>query len=215
MASSRARLYVEVCDFLKETPAAIPDSGSPLAKKIGAQELGAAEFLLEQHPWNFASETKRLVIDQSADLEAEEPDASLSGFLYAYKKPAIRRINWVSATGREADRLRNGWVDKGGRILSDYNPLFVDGVLDVYADPSKIAFWSASFLTADASLIADRLTGPISNSRGWESDMSMRSRELVEIAFQFDAGQSPAPTRRPGSWSRSRSGGRPRNWGSW
>lgn len=206
MASTRQLLYDEACDFLKESHVVV-GSTSPNAKRIAAIEESAAMWLLGQHPWNFATTVVRLQVVATADPDADEPDASLAGFQYAYQKPPTARINWILRSPAERDRVTSGWADKGGRILSSYSPLYMDHVQPEFALPAKIGYWPAAALTAWASLIGDRLTGPVSNSRGWESDMSVRSQALIEAAYSFDASQSPAPRRRTGRWNQARRGG--------
>lgn len=207
MPAPQQMLYNAVCDFVKE-PHAIVGAQTPLAKRIAAREEDAARWLLEQHPWNFPSRTERLTINTTADPDADEVDASLAGYKYRYNKPALRRINYVATSARERDRITSGWVDKGGFIYSDHNPLYLDFVDATFALPAKMGHWPQSFLTADASLIADVIIGPVANSRGWESDMSARSQALIEAAYTYDAGQSPAPTRRQGRFLNARRGGR-------
>lgn len=206
MAYTRQLLYAETCDFLKEGRVAPTATSHPLVKRIAEVEESAAAWLLGEHPWNFASTVVRLQKVAEEDPDADEPNASLAGFRYAYMKPPIAKTVWVSSTPNERGRLTRGWDDQQGRILSDHNPLYLKGVMAEYATAARIGYWTHHFGTAVASLLGDRLTGPVTNSRGWSSDASARSLELIERAFTHDAGESPAPRRRTGSWGRSRYG---------
>ena len=207
MAFTREELYRHVADFLNED-SVVPDSTMPAAIKIAGHELSAAEFVLAMHPWNFASAVKRLQLAATADPDIVDSDPI--GWTYAYAKGAVLRTNWVSPTGRERDRLTQAgqWDDKGGRILSNITPLYLDGVQQIFATQAKYGYWPRLFGIAVASVIGDWLTGPVTNSRGKQSDMSARSIALVEDAHTWDAQQAPAPTRRRGRWNRSRQGPR-------
>lgn len=205
--ATREQLYAETCGFLNEK-AVVVGSDHPLARKIQQLELVAAEYALSLHPYNFASETQRLTVLVTADPDNE--DASLSGFDYAYTKPALARINWLSTSASEKGRVTSAlsWQDKGGRILSSINPLYLDGVLLIFAQQAKYGYWPRLFCTGVASLLADRLMGGVNNSRTWAETATERSLGYLEQASVWDAQQSPAPYKRSGRWLRSRRGWR-------
>lgn len=203
MAFTREELYRHVADFLNED-VVTPDSNNSVAKKILGNEVSAAEFVLALHPWNFPSEVKRLQLVATADPEIVDSDPI--GWSYAYAKGTVLRTNWVSPTGMERDRLMlaGQWDDRGGRILSNITPLYLDGVQAVFATQGKYGYWPRPFGIAVASVIGDWLTGPVTNSRGKQSDMSARSSGLIEDAHTWDAQQAPPPSRREGRWNRAR-----------
>lgn len=208
MAFTRVELYNDVCDFLKE--GRVAPGAHPLARKIEGKEKSAAEVVLAMHPWNFAELCARLQVAREADDTADEPDATLQGFRYAYNQGDIARVKWVSNTGRERDRLVSGrsWTQtSGGLILSDYSPLYLCAVMNEYALVAKQGYWPRLFGKAVASHIADELSPAVTNSRAHTVDVSARTQALAEEAFLWDAQQSPAPTRREGRWLRSRGRG--------
>lgn len=208
-ASTRADLYAETCDFLKESRVAVGSAG-PLAARIASQEVSAAEFALSLHPYNFASRVHELAMVAQADADPTVIDATLAGFTYAYAMPDVAKITWVSKGPSERYRLTSGtqWTQMEGRILSHFQPLYMNGVRKEYALTAKIGYWPRLFCTGVASLLADRLMGPVTNSRTWAADMTERSRAYLEEAATWDANQAPAPIRRPGRWLRSRHGWR-------
>lgn len=205
--ATREQLYAETARFLNEKGAVV-GSQHPTAVAIAELELVAAEYALSLHPYNFASQTQRLVVSQTYDPDNE--DAGLSGFRYAYVKPALARINWLSTSASERGRVTSAlaWQDKGGRILSSLNPLYLDGVLLSFATQAKYGYWPRLFCTGVASLLADRLTGSVTNSRTWAETATNRSLGYLEQAAVWDAQQSPAPLKRSGRWLRSRRGWR-------
>jgi hypothetical protein len=118
-------------------------------------------------------------------------------------------VVWVSQTGRERDRITKAglWTDEGGRILSHVSPLYLNAVQNSFAQQQNYGAWPRLFGTAVASVIGDWLTGPVTNSRGKQSDISQRSMAMIEDAYLWDARQSPAPSRRAGRWNRARTRG--------
>lgn len=205
MAFLRTDLYNDVCDFLKE--GRVAPGNTPLAKKIEGKEKSAAEVILAMHPWNFAEACVWLQIARQADDDADEPDASLQGFRYAYNQGDIARVKWVSPTAQEANRLvspRSWTQSSGGVILSNYNPLALCAVMNEYALQAKQGYWPRLFGKAVASHIADEISAPVVNNRSHTADVSARTQALAEEAFLWDAQQAPAPSRRDGSWMRGR-----------
>lgn len=206
MAFTRNDLYVDVCDFLKEAHT-LPTAQTPLTRKIANKEKGCAEFLLSRHGWNFASVCARGVLDDEVDMTStDDPDPALGGFRYAYRVGPLLRVNWISRTGRERDRLTTGWEQRGSRILCNENPLFIDGVQEAFALEAKYGYWPRVFGKAVASQIADELSGGVVDSRGHQADVSTRTQALIDEAQTWDAQQSPAPSKQRGSWARSRWG---------
>lgn len=210
MAYTLADLYAEVADHLKEDGSVVAGSEHDVAKKIARALVGSAEAVLARHPYNFASATRPLALDATAD--PADPDSDPIGWRYAYKKGQILRVNWISPTGKERDRYRRAgqWEDKGGRILANDSPLYIDAVLAVFATEAKMGYWPRLFGRAVASVVADQLAGPVTNSRGSQADISIRSRAFCEEAEVWDANQSPPPSQRGGSWNQARRRGRAR-----
>lgn len=204
MAYTLADLYAEVADFLKEDGSVIPGADHVVANKIAARLVGAAETVLARHPYNFASETRRLQLVATADPAIEDSDPI--GWLYAFAKGQVLRVNWISPTGKQKDRYQRAgqWDDKGGRILANETPLYMDGVQAVFATEAKMGYWPRLVGRAIASVVADQLAGPVTNSRGTQADISERSKKFCEDAEVWDANQSPPPPKRMGSWSRGR-----------
>jgi hypothetical protein len=103
---------------------------------------------------------------------------------------------------------QRSWTQtSGGLILSDTTPLYLCAVSNEFALVAKQAYWPRLFGKAVASHIADELSAPVTNSRAHTVDVSARTQALSEEAFLWDAQQSPAPSRRSGSWLRSRQRG--------
>jgi hypothetical protein len=204
MAFTRDELYRHVSHFLSESNLLTPGSSHATAKKIEGIEISAAEFVLALHPWNFASAVKRLALHATHD-DADD-DSDPIGWKYAYTKGPILRVNWVSPTGKQRDRMTRAgqWDDKGGRILANVSPLYCDGVQASFAQQGAMGYWPRPVGIAIASVIGDWLTGPVTNSRGKQNDMSARSEDLVEKAHTWDAQQAPPPQRREGRWNRGR-----------
>jgi hypothetical protein len=201
MAFTRAELYADVSTWLKEKSLVVGAAG--IAARVSEIEKGCAEFLLGMNEWTFASRVEQLQLAPS--------QADLIGWTYRYALGSVLKVNWVSMTGRRRDRMRDGWVNREGFILTDASPLYREGVMAEYANEAKYGYWPRAFGKAVASHIADQLQGAVVNSATHQQQLSARTMGLFEEACLQDRDNTSEQPRPTGSWLRSRRGGRRAN----
>lgn len=176
----------------------LPQSATPSSwyNKILARYNPTVRLLLEDHPWNFA--TQRTALQQL--------DETPIGREFAYNKPSdCLRINMINNTGSADDDEIPDYEDEAGKILADMDPCYLFYISNDWL--TKEGSWPQKFARAVSAELA-ALNAEIATKQA-RKGQALEDRALKELrkAKSWDASQKPFRRLPGGLWAASRQRG--------
>ena len=155
-------------------------------------------YCLERGFWNFAMRSVQL--DSSASYDPP------FGYSYAFEKPTDWVRTFVISANEGFDPPLLSYIDEGGLLYADVDPLFLRYVSNDVAWGLDMSLWTASFSDYVSGRLAvkacKRVTGAL------PSDELLKNEKLtLATARSRDAMDEPPGFPPTGSWVNSRGGG--------
>ncbi len=205
-APTRLTLYQGALQCMTERKLAVLDSPVDDDTPIAQVELdtawdnGAVDYCLEQALWNFATRSSSLTYD---------PDTTPSfGLRYAFDKPS----DWIRTAAVCTDEHYRDplmdYRDEQGYWFSDLQTIYVKYVSNDNAYGNDMSLWPQSFRKVVEAFLAMETCERITQSRVKRADMEAKYFRRLFDASAKDAFNQATQLPSPGSWVRSRSGGR-------
>lgn len=161
------------------------------------------QFMLENGMWNFAIRTVELSFDE--DIEP------LFGFDHAFSKPTdwVRTVS-ISETADFREGIRF-YEDETDYWHVSLETIYVRYVSNDDAYGRNVGRWRQHFAKAIEAYLAFECGLPISSDKGNRNDLYQLFKSRLQDAKTKDAVDERVREKPPGSWTRSRNWGNPRD----
>ncbi len=192
---TRESVLNDALDLLGEPRAAGPDDSASWVVRLRDAYDARVRALLENYPWNFASELEQLVATEPTPADWD----------YGFRKPAsfLRLIALRGSADPDASEL--DYDDRGGRFLTNSAGSWLWYVSSTWI--TLEGAWPQVFADAVSSDLAFRCSAATAEANTTRETLAAIAQKALREARTWDAMQKPFRRHPPGEWVRARSGG--------